>query len=141
MPSIDQFPPAIRRQIAAQLGHASERQAAAVFDGAVAAGREIKDLHEPFITFLRARGLAYLHSNPSQKATVQRGHPDFEVYLPGARTVFVEFKTGAGRVSKDQLDRIETLVGLGFPVLVARSLHDAERFVLDALETGGCAIA
>lgn len=123
--SVNDLAPAARKQALDQLAPPrAEAVAVSVFDAAVSAGREIEELHTPLIVWLRARGILYLHANPRAKATIQKGHPDFEIYLPGAQMLFVEFKARAGKPSAEQVERIAELTDLGFRVLVARSLHE-----------------
>jgi hypothetical protein len=57
------------------------------------------------------------------------GRPDIEIGLPEGRTLFLEVKTQAGDLSKDQKDCIGRLKKLGFPVGVVRSIDEARSFL------------
>lgn len=57
------------------------------------------------------------------------GRPDIEVSLPEGRTLFMEVKTQAGDLSKEQRECIARLKKLGFPVGVVRSIDEARSFL------------
>lgn len=57
------------------------------------------------------------------------GRPDIEIGLPEARTIFLEVKTQAGDLSKEQRECIARLKKLGFAVGVVRSIDEARSFL------------
>lgn len=87
--------------------------------------REIADLHQPFIAWLRKRNLLYVYHRPDRKSGINKGHPDFSVLLPDGKVKCVEFKTPTSSLSSDQTERIQELTEHGTPVLVAFTLETA----------------
>lgn len=57
---------------------------------------------------------------------VLSGHPDLILYLPGGRTLLLEVKAAAGRVSEAQASLHARLWDMGHPVHVVRSIEDAQ---------------
>jgi len=55
------------------------------------------------------------------------GEPDLRIYMPGGRAGFIEMKLGRARPSPAQVERIEKLRSLGYPVAVinASTMEDA----------------
>lgn len=94
---------------------------------------EIKELHQPFIQWLRLNEVPFLYSNPRKKTTIRVGWPDFSVFKNG-RTAFVEFKRPGGVISTDQEKVISELSDGGFPVIVSTSLGEAIFLVRAALQ-------
>jgi len=95
---------------------------------------EIATLHLPFIDFLRNKGLLYIHADPTRKSTIQKGHPDFTVFLSGNRCVLIEMKEKErGRLSADQKKRISSLAFAGIFTHVCTDLATAKTVVLEAM--------
>jgi hypothetical protein len=95
---------------------------------------EVAELHEPFIDFLRDKGLLYIHADPTRKSTIQKGHPDFTVFLSGNRCVLIEMKEKTkGHLSADQKKRISSLAFAGIYVHVCTDLATAKTAVLEAM--------
>lgn len=59
------------------------------------------------------------------------GVPDRIAVLPKGRIIFVELKTGAGRLSKLQRFQIRRLLKLRQQVCVVRGMEAADSFLLD----------
>jgi hypothetical protein len=53
------------------------------------------------------------------------GLPDFRIYLPGGLTVFYEFKSTEGRLTKTQRLVHEILTGLGYVVEIVKTADEA----------------
>lgn len=62
------------------------------------------------------------------------GFPDRTVLLPGAKVVFIEFKSPTGKTSKMQDRMIAALRALGFAVLVTSDKQEAVDFVKDRID-------
>ena len=87
--------------------------------------REVKDLHLPFIAYLKKQGIPYVYHRPDKASGIAKGHPDFTLLWDG-RTCLIEFKTlKEGKLSQDQIDRIAALETTGTPVRVCTSLEEA----------------
>jgi hypothetical protein len=65
--------------------------------------------------------------NPrSDKATtIRKGHPDYTIWLPGARMLLLEMKVDGGVLSPEQIQCIELLSDLGFAVELPGSASEA----------------
>lgn len=85
--------------------------------------REIRDIHEPFIIWLRERSIPYIYHRPDTKSGIQTGHPDFTL-LWHNRSCMIECKTEKGKLSPDQVKRIDFLQRSGCSVTIARSLEE-----------------
>lgn len=77
-----------------------------------------------------------------KKAGMAKGHPDFDIYLPGGKTVFVELKTSKESLRPEQRERHAALQRLGFPVYTVKgkSPRDAVGQVSSILQTHGAGI-
>ena len=62
------------------------------------------------------------------------GFPDRTVLLPGAKVIFIEFKSPAGKTSKMQDRVIAALRALGFPVLVTSDKAEAMSFTIGHID-------
>lgn len=62
-------------------------------------------------------------------AVLYKGIPDRVLFLPGARTVFVELKTKSGRQSAMQRKWQQWLEALGFAYHIPRSKQDVEELI------------
>ena len=91
---------------------------------------EIKDLHTPFIAWLRIKELPYLHADPSRRSTIAKGWPDFTVFygkgnLGNPTHIFVEFKVPGGKLRPDQEACHRRMAAAGESVLVTSDLAEA----------------
>jgi hypothetical protein len=73
--------------------------------------------------------LHYVWPRGDKRSTIQIGHPDFSIWLPGGRTALLEFKLPGGKFSPDQEQTIELLRSLGHYVCVVTFSDEAERIV------------
>jgi len=96
-----------------------------------AAGEELK-MHNQFEAWCRLNNLPFIHSRTDRKSTIQAGHPDFTVFA-GGRVAFIEFKTEAGKLSQEQVNRIAILMDAGCPCYVPTDLGSAIEFTKQAL--------
>ena len=97
-----------------------------------AVSHEIKDLHLPFIAWLRIKELPYCHCNPTRRSTIAKGWPDFGIFHDG-RHVFIEFKIPGGRLSEDQELCHRKLAAAGESVLVTSDLAEAISYTCGSL--------
>lgn len=84
---------------------------------------EIKDIHEPFIAYLKKNAIPYHRNRPDRKTTGIVGDPDFLCVLAG-RGIYVECKVPGKKLSTDQVERIAYLRAAGNRVEVAYSLQE-----------------
>jgi hypothetical protein len=86
--------------------------------------REVKDLHQPFIAYLRKQGIPYIYHRSDRRSGINKGHPDFTLLWCG-HAFLIEFKTLGGKLSIDQLERIEELSRAGTRTRLCTSLSEA----------------
>lgn len=73
---------------------------------------------------MRERALYCVNPRSDKATTIKVGHPDYTIFLPGARMLLLEMKMDGGVLSKDQIGCIELLTDLGFIVEIPHS-HSA----------------
>ena len=86
--------------------------------------REVKDLHLPFIAYLRKQGVPYVYHRADRRSGINKGHPDFTLLWCG-QAFLIEFKTLGGKLSADQVERIEELSRAGTRTRLCTSLEEA----------------
>lgn len=89
-----------------------------------------KRVEAGFARWCRERGLFCL----KLVALSLVGFPDRTILLPGARVVFVEFKSPTGKTNKMQDRVIAALRALGFDVLVTSDKTEAINFVIGHID-------
>jgi Holliday junction resolvase-like predicted endonuclease len=63
---------------------------------------EKTELHDPFIKYLKSKGLKFIRKNwNNHNRQGDDGHPDFIIFLNMGTTLFIEFKTQRKYSSKD----------------------------------------
>ena len=62
---------------------------------------------------------------------VLAGIPDLFVLAPGGRTIFIEVKTDAGRMSPEQTEMRARIEALGFVSVICRSINDARLVLME----------
>ncbi len=60
------------------------------------------DLHYEIMDECRRRGWQFLHGSMSERTHRTLGEPDFTVLANGGRVLFVECKSAAGKLTKEQ---------------------------------------
>jgi len=83
------------------------------------------DMHNLFKGFLYRMRLRYIYANPNKRSTLPPGWPDFTIFGPIAKVLFLEFKTETGVISEDQRDVMESLAILGHTVYIPHSYEEA----------------
>jgi hypothetical protein len=83
------------------------------------------EMHNLFKGFLYRRRLRYIYANPNKRSPLPPGWPDFSVYGPIAKTLFIEFKTPTGVISEDQRQVMESLAIIGHTVYIPHSYEEA----------------
>jgi hypothetical protein len=82
--------------------------------------------HAHFSNELLRLGIGFEHDNPTRRSSNRRGWPDYRCfYGPPPRTLFVEFKRDANKLSQEQEEVRVQLEGFGYPYVVAYCLADA----------------
>ena len=74
---------------------------------------------------MRERALYPINPRSDKATTILKGHPDYTIFLPGARMLLLEMKMDGGVFSKDQIGSIELLTELGFIVEIPHSHNEA----------------
>lgn len=77
-------------------------------------------IHHDIISFLRRNCIPYDHSRMDRKSTNTLGHPDFSIYMHN-RVLFLEIKKQGGKLSEEQIKRIEHLGASGNTVFTCYS--------------------
>lgn len=78
-----------------------------------------KALHAQILAYCQVNGWLVLHGSMAHRTRRTEGEPDFTVLLPG-RVLFVEAKTGKGKLSPAQVAFAAKAEALGHKVHVAR---------------------
>jgi hypothetical protein len=84
-----------------------------------------RDDHAHFINFCCLKGIGYDHSHPGKRATNKVGTPDFALYYPVRRTLFIEFKIRPNKLTREQEEIKREREAAGFKYVVAYSLSEA----------------
>lgn len=84
-----------------------------------------RDLHDQIEDYCRARGWFYAHSRMDAPSTIAVGFPDFAIFMPGARTVFLECKRPGGKATPAQMQKLAHARKLGFVAETVESLEAA----------------
>lgn len=84
--------------------------------------REIRDIHEPFATWLNWKGIPFHRNRPDKKTTAIVGDPDFLITLKN-RCLYIECKIPGEHLSEEQEKRILYLREAGNTVLICYSLE------------------
>lgn len=94
------------------------------------------DLHDQIEKFCNSRGYLCLHSRMDMMSTIAVGWPDFTIFMPGCRVVFVECKSSTGKATTDQLAKIAHARKLGFPAEIIDNYDDFLVLVNGVLKQG-----
>lgn len=88
---------------------------------------QLNELHEQrvFSRLMNQRRIQFINPRSDQKSTIYPGHPDFTIFLPKAKTLMIEMKVPGGRLSPEQIGRIEALRAIGHQVEIAWSADEA----------------
>lgn len=79
--------------------------------------------HAAFSAYLKKQGILHIHARTDQKSGIAVGWPDYSLFLPGGKTLLIEFKQKGKKPTAEQQATIDQLKGLGHDV---RVLYDAE---------------
>jgi hypothetical protein len=74
---------------------------------------------------LGERKLYPLNPRSDKPTTIRKGHPDYTIFLPNARVLLMEMKVDGGVLSPEQVQSIELLSDLGYPVKLPHSASEA----------------
>ena len=88
---------------------------------AVDGGEELA-LHREILKECQRRGWAYVYHNPTKPTGATLGTPDFIIYADKGRVFNIECKTRTGKLSKEQINFRDKLIGLGHHFEVVRSM-------------------
>lgn len=87
---------------------------------------EYTELQKPANEYLKKRGIQFYHIEKGR--SVSRSHSagwaDLFIFLPGGRTIFIEFKTKEGVLSKKQCDKRDELLESGYKTHVIRDIQN-----------------
>lgn len=95
---------------------------------------EIRNLHEPFIAWLKTLPVVFRRSRSDTRTSEAPGEPDFSIFR-GPMALHIEFKTEKGPISKAQKKRHAEYAAAGATVHVIRRMEDAQTLVTQWLET------
>lgn len=84
---------------------------------------EIRDIHEPFVAWLRKLGIPYHRNRPDKRTTAIEGDPDFLVTWM-QHCLYIECKVPGKKLSKKQEERIAYIRRAGNKVVIAYSLEE-----------------
>ena len=73
-----------------------------------------RDLHDQIEAYLRERGYLYRHDRMDRATTGQVGWPDFTIFMPHKRVLFLECKAKGKKATTAQLSTIAHSKKFGF---------------------------
>jgi VRR-NUC domain len=85
---------------------------------------EVKE-QKVFSRLMQQRRILFINPQSNKKSTIAPGHPDFTIFLPHGRLLMIEMKVPGGRLSPEQIGRIEALRAIGHHVEIAWSADEA----------------
>jgi hypothetical protein len=97
--------------------------------------REIDDIHVPAIQWLIEARVPYVYHRPDRRSGIHKGHPDFTI-LWMRKQIMIECKTPSGKLSDDQVKRIDFLRRAGNVVEIARNLSEFKEAAYKVLLEG-----
>jgi len=84
-----------------------------------------RDLHDQIERLARARGWLVSHARMDRASTIAVGFPDFVIFQPNGRAVFLECKRPGGKATPEQLATLAHARKLGFVAEIVESLDAA----------------
>ena len=103
--------------------------------------KEEEKIHRAIMDWLAQRGWLYLRARMDKRSPFPVGWPDFTVFLPNGRTVFLEVKTPTGKFGPLQLETLHALEDQGFSYTVPRSDLEAIEFLRRCAAISTCGVA
>jgi hypothetical protein len=93
-----------------------------------------RKLHDQFKAVCVRNGVNVIHSNPVRKSSIASGQPDFNCSRNG-RCIHIEFKIWPNKLSKEQEQRIISILSNGDPTFVVTETptHSALKEAIDLL--------
>lgn len=88
-----------------------------------------RDLHDAIEALCKSRGYLYRHDRMDKPTTGQVGWPDWTIFLPNTRVVFLECKAKRGKTTVDQLAKLAHAEKFGFTSSVVDNYQDALRII------------
>jgi hypothetical protein len=83
-----------------------------------------RDLHDDVEAECRQRRWLYVHSRTDRPTTQVKGVPDFLIFRPENRTIFLELKTRTGKLTPEQTAWKFCAEFLGYKYAVIRSMAE-----------------
>jgi hypothetical protein len=83
-----------------------------------------RDLHDFVLAQCKHRGWYAIHARMDMPTTVAVGAPDFVIVANNGRTIYIECKTGVGKLSQGQMVMVTWLMHLGHTLHICRSEGD-----------------
>jgi hypothetical protein len=113
-----------------QFRQMQERVAPKSADRRTSAAVEVEsDLHDQIHRYCIERGYLPLHSRMDAASTIAVGWPDFTIFMPARRVVFIECKARNGKTTTAQLGKIAYVRKLGFTAEIVDNFEDFERII------------
>jgi len=88
-----------------------------------------RKLHDQIEALARENGWLYVHSRMDCPSTIQVGFPDFALFLPGSKTIFLECKRPGGKPTTAQLAKLAHARKLGFVAEIVTSMEEVMRAI------------
>ncbi len=93
-----------------------------------------RDLHEEIEEYCKGQGWLICHSRMDRPSTIAVGFPDFAIFMPGARTCFLECKAPGKKATTEQLAKLAHAKKLGFIAEIVESMEAAREAIAKAVE-------
>jgi len=87
-----------------------------------------RDIHDDIESYLRRNRIPYDHSRMDKRTTNKVGDPDFKIYMFN-HVLFLEVKKPDGKLSPEQIKRIEELQLRGNTVEICYSYDQAKNLI------------
>jgi hypothetical protein len=84
-----------------------------------------RDLHDDIEALCKSRGYLYRHDRMDRPTTGQVGWPDWTIFMPGARVVFLECKSRRSKATAEQLSNLAHARKMGFAAHIVDNYSDA----------------
>lgn len=95
-----------------------------------------RDLHDDIEALCKYRGYLYRHDRMDRPTTGQVGWPDWTIFMPGTRVVFLECKARKSKATIEQLSKLAHARKFGFAAEVVDNYSDALAVIERANGTG-----
>lgn len=88
-----------------------------------------RDLHDDIEAHCREQGYLYRHDRMDMPTTGQVGWPDWSIFLPNTKVIFLECKSRKGKATTAQLACLAHAKKFGFRAEIVDNFADAKKIM------------